>query len=72
MEMGRTGIVRPLIVIIIKPSCKTSYKKHQSVFFCLIQGQERLAEGTPLPVSSERDIFHYLGLDYLEPHERDW
>jgi DNA polymerase/3'-5' exonuclease PolX len=37
-----------------------------------VKGQERLAEGTPLPVSNEKDVFQYLGLDYLEPHERDW
>ena len=38
----------------------------------ILKGQERLAEGTPLPVASEKDVFQYLGLDYLEPHERDW
>ncbi|CAB4004769.1 DNA polymerase lambda-like, partial [Paramuricea clavata] len=36
------------------------------------KGQERLVEGTPLPVFNEKDVFQYLGLDYLEPHERDW
>ncbi|XP_028395240.1 DNA polymerase lambda-like [Dendronephthya gigantea] len=36
------------------------------------KGQERLTEGTPLTVAHEKDVFKYLGLDYLEPHERDW
>ena len=38
----------------------------------VVKGQERLTEGTPLPVTNERDVFQYLGLEYLEPHERDW
>ncbi|CAF4547958.1 unnamed protein product, partial [Rotaria socialis] len=25
----------------------------------------------PLPVTSERDIFDYLQMDYKEPHERN-
>ena len=36
------------------------------------KGGEKIFEGTPLPVFSEKDVFDYLGLDYREPHERDW
>lgn len=36
------------------------------------QGGEKVFEGTPLPVFSEKDIFKYLGLEYREPVERDW
>lgn len=36
------------------------------------KGSDKIFEGTPLPVFSERDVFDYLGLDYREPHERDW
>jgi DNA polymerase beta len=25
----------------------------------------------PLPVTSEKDVFDYLGMEYLEPEERD-
>lgn len=35
-------------------------------------GGEKVFEGTPLPVNSEKDIFRYLGLDYRIPEERDW
>jgi DNA polymerase lambda len=35
-------------------------------------GGEKVFEGTPLPVFSEKDIFKYLGLEYREPVERDW
>eukprot|EP00299_Pterocystis_sp_00344_P001944 c11878_g1_i1.p1 GENE.c11878_g1_i1~~c11878_g1_i1.p1 ORF type:complete len:113 (+),score=27.64 c11878_g1_i1:75-413(+) len=27
-------------------------------------------KGDPLPVTCERDIFDYLGMEYLEPHQR--
>ncbi|XP_022796242.1 DNA polymerase lambda-like [Stylophora pistillata] len=36
------------------------------------KGSEKIFEGTPLPVFSEKDVFDYLGLEYREPHERDW
>lgn len=36
------------------------------------KGGEKIFEGTPLPVFSEKDVFDYLGLEYREPHERDW
>ena len=36
------------------------------------KGGEKFFEGTPLPVFSEKDVFDYLGLEYREPHERDW
>ena len=36
------------------------------------RGGEKIFEGTPLPVFSEKDVFDYLGLEYREPHERDW
>lgn len=36
------------------------------------KGSEKISEGTPLPVFSEKDVFDYLGLEYREPHERDW
>ena len=36
------------------------------------KGSEKIFEGTPLPVFTERDVFDYLGLEYREPHERDW
>ena len=36
------------------------------------KGSEKICLGTPLPVHSEKDIFDYLGLEYREPHERDW
>ncbi|KAI3388799.1 hypothetical protein SNEBB_010786 [Seison nebaliae] len=32
---------------------------------------EKVNRGTPLPVKNEQDIFRYLGLDYLEPNERN-
>lgn len=35
------------------------------------KGGEKIFEGTPLPVFSEKDVFDYLGLEYREPHERD-
>ncbi len=28
-------------------------------------------KGDPLPVSSEEDIFEYLGMQWKEPHERN-
>jgi DNA polymerase lambda len=31
----------------------------------------KVFEGTPVPVFSEEDVFKYLQLDYLEPHDRD-
>ncbi|XP_019849408.1 PREDICTED: DNA polymerase lambda-like isoform X1 [Amphimedon queenslandica] len=31
----------------------------------------KVFEGTPLPVFTEADVFKYLGVDYLEPHDRD-
>ena len=36
------------------------------------RGSEKIFEGTPLPVFNEKDVFDYLGLQYREPHERDW
>ena len=36
-----------------------------------IQNGVKVFEGTPLPVFSEADVFKYLGVDYLEPHDRD-
>ena len=30
-----------------------------------------MSEGVPLPVSCEKDVFDLLGMDYLEPHERE-
>lgn len=36
------------------------------------KGGEKIFEGTPLPVFSEKDVFDYLGLEYREPRERDW
>ena len=36
------------------------------------KGSEKIFEGTPLPVFTEKDVFDYLGLEYREPHERDW
>jgi len=27
--------------------------------------------GEPLPVTSEQDVFDYIGMDYKEPHERN-
>lgn len=36
------------------------------------KGNEKIFEGTPLPVCTEKDVFDYLGLEYREPHERDW
>ena len=36
------------------------------------KGSEKIFDGTPLPVFSEKDVFDYLGLEYREPHERDW
>ena len=36
------------------------------------KGGEKIFEGTPLPVFSEKDVFDCLGLEYREPHERDW
>ena len=36
------------------------------------KGSEKIFEGTPLPVFSEKDVFDYLGLEYREPYERDW
>lgn len=32
----------------------------------------KIFDGTPLPVTCERDVFRYLQLEYKEPHERDW
>lgn len=32
----------------------------------------KVFEGTPLPVFCERDVFKYLDVQYLEPHDRDW
>lgn len=37
----------------------------------LLQNGVKIFEGTPLPVFSEADVFKYLGIDYLEPHDRD-
>ena len=45
------------------------FKKYFALF---MKGQERLSEGKPLPLTEEKDVFKYLGLDYLQPHERDW
>ena len=36
------------------------------------KGSEKIFEGTPLPIFTEKDVFDYLGLEYREPHERDW
>ncbi|XP_030842326.1 DNA polymerase lambda [Strongylocentrotus purpuratus] len=36
------------------------------------RGQEKIHEGTPLPVHCEKDIFDHLGLEYRESHERDY
>lgn len=36
------------------------------------KGSEKIFEGTPLPVFTEKDVFDYLGLEYREPQERDW
>jgi len=27
--------------------------------------------GEPLPVTSEQDVFDYIGMDYKHPHERN-
>jgi len=27
--------------------------------------------GEPLPVTSEQDVFDYVGMDYKQPHERN-
>jgi len=35
------------------------------------QGQEKIYKGSVIPVSREEDIFRHLGLDYLQPHDRD-
>ncbi|XP_065071348.1 DNA polymerase lambda-like isoform X1 [Rhopilema esculentum] len=36
------------------------------------QGEEKLHEGAIVPVFNEEDIFRHIGLDYLQPTERDW
>ncbi|KAJ8026281.1 DNA polymerase lambda [Holothuria leucospilota] len=36
------------------------------------RGRDRIHEGTPLPVTSEEDIFRHMGLEYRPPHERDY
>ena len=36
------------------------------------QGQEKLFEGTPVPVFSEKDVFKHLDMKYLEPCDRNW
>jgi hypothetical protein len=28
--------------------------------------------GKPLAVACEKDVFDYIGMDYLEPPDRDW
>jgi len=35
-------------------------------------GDEKLSKGTIVPIFHEKDIFRHLGLDYLEPTDRDW
>ena len=35
-------------------------------------GQVKVHEGTPLPVTSEEDVLNHLGLEYREPEERDY
>lgn len=35
------------------------------------KGTTIIHEGTILPTFTEEDIFKHLGLDYLEPHDRD-
>ncbi|XP_065185298.1 DNA polymerase lambda-like [Sycon ciliatum] len=35
------------------------------------RGNDKVSEGVPLPVSCEKDVFDLLGMDYLEPHERE-
>jgi DNA polymerase/3'-5' exonuclease PolX len=37
----------------------------------LRKGKEIIHNGVLLPCFSERDVFEHLGLDYLEPHERN-
>lgn len=38
----------------------------------LFQGQEKLFEGTLVPVFSEKDVFKHLDMKYLEPCDRNW
>eukprot|EP00042_Codosiga_hollandica_P026000 m.119699 g.119699 ORF g.119699 m.119699 type:complete len:378 (-) comp52064_c0_seq1:137-1270(-) len=38
--------------------------------YCIKPVGENGFQGDPLPVSSERDVFDYLDMKYLEPHER--
>lgn len=38
----------------------------------LRQGSVKVYGGTPLPTSTERDVFNLLGIPFREPHERDW
>ncbi len=36
-----------------------------------MQNGVKIFDGTPLPVTSEKDIFKYLDLEYREPKDRD-
>ncbi|GAQ91562.1 putative DNA polymerase X family [Klebsormidium nitens] len=35
-------------------------------------GKRKFVDKTSLPCATERDVFAHLGLEYLEPHERNW
>lgn len=37
----------------------------------LLQNGAKIFDGTPLPVTCERDVFDYLDMEYKEPTERD-
>ena len=43
-----------------------------TLFILIVQNGVKIFEGTPLPVFSEEDVFRYLDMKYLEPHDRDW
>jgi len=53
---------------------KVKYFCHQFQLcnFHIFQGTEKLFEGTPVPVFSEEDVFKHLGMNYFEPHDRNW
>lgn len=59
----RKNLIRKVIYILILS---------QVIVMNLFQGQEKLFEGTLVPVFSEKDVFKHLDMKYLEPCDRNW
>lgn len=71
MSLSEHSLNAGVIRKVTDNDCQQSRRCYCSLFLN-VQNGIKIFEGTPLPVFSEEDVFRYLDMKYLEPHDRDW